>query len=147
MALGESRLERVDAPMRPQTLPTSFAILTCVLLVAPSVSAADFNDSDYHQEVWFEWDTAHLDVLILPPAMAYSPFRMQALVDNVEDWGAAIEDHGVSWLANNVELVAYAPGIHTTPPAGFEVDDVEIYIVLNAEPGAIGAAAQLDQCE
>lgn len=133
--------------MRPPILTTSATLLTCLLFVAPPVSAADFNDTNYHQEVWFEWDTAHLDILIVPPATAYSPFRMQALVDNVEDWGAAIEDHGVSWLANGVELVAYAPGIHTTPPAGFEVDDVDIYILLNVEPGAIGAAVQLDQCE
>lgn len=121
--------------------------LAAVLLAAPSTSAATFNDLDYHQEVWFEWDTAHLDILILPPAMAYSPFRMQALLDNVEDWSAAIQDEGVSWLAGGVELVAYAPGLMATPPAGFQADDVEIYIVLNVEPGAIGAAAQVESCD
>lgn len=133
--------------MLPRILTPTAAVLTVVLALAPPVSAADFNDSNYHQEVWFEWDTAHLDVLILPPQMAYSPFRMQALLDNVEDWQAAIDDHAVSWMAGDIDLVAYAPGIHTLPPAGFQVNDVDIFIVLDAEPGVIGVAAQFDQCE
>lgn len=120
--------------------------LAAVLLAAPSASAATFNDFDYHQESWFQWDTAHLDILILPPAMAYSPFRMQALLDNVEDWSAAIQTEAASWLGA-VELVAYAPGLMATPPAGFQADDVEVYIVLNAEPGVIGAAAQFETCD
>jgi hypothetical protein len=140
-----SRRLGTEVPTSRRALVRSLA-LASLLLFAPAASAADFNDSDFHQEVWFEWDAAHLDVLILPPQVAYAPFRQQVLLDNVQNWADAIAGHGVSWLAGGVDLVAYAPGLQAAPPAGFELNDPDIIVALNVEPGAVGAAILTDWC-
>lgn len=142
--LASGRQAAVVVLLRPALASLALA---SILLFAPAAGAASFVDTDYHQEIILQWDAAHLEILIPPPAMAYSPFRQQVLLDNVEDWAAAIADHGVSWLASGVDLVAYAPGLQAAPPAGFELGDPDIIMLLDTEPGGMGLAAITDWCE
>lgn len=126
--------------------PTFACMLASALLLAAVPAGAFFSDSDYHEVVLFEWDTAHLDVLVLPPVAPYAVWRLDAIHESIDAWAAGIADTSISpaWLANGVEIVRYTPGVDLVPPAGFELDDPEIIVTLSTEPGAIGIGVPWD---
>lgn len=83
----------------------------------------DVPGSVYRQEVWFNWDSTTLDVLILG---VEDPVVGAAIQEAIQAWRDGVADIAEPWLAENLTLRVYWPGTGGAPPSGFEPD---IYFV------------------
>lgn len=101
--------------------------LTLALWLAPTGTAATFNDNDYHEYILYNVDTPTIDVLIVPSASPYALRDNTILRQGVDAWDAGIDDLGPNWLANGMEIRTYVLG-EDVPPAEALLDP-EIIIV------------------
>lgn len=88
----------------------------------------------YTQPVWFEWDRAHLNIVIVPPnhGQLYNGFGplgnggvdeltldnsyLDAIEDSVEAWRDAVTAYGEPWLKNGLVLNHYVLGRDAISP-------------------------------
>ncbi|HVL86970.1 MAG TPA: matrixin family metalloprotease [Candidatus Thermoplasmatota archaeon] len=91
-------------------------------LGAPGAQA----DHVYELPVWFTWDTAKLDVLVLGTV---DPLFGNAILDALQSWKRGIAQLAPPWLQSELEIRALIPGIWGGPDPGFEAHDVEIFVV------------------
>lgn len=109
--------------------------LILLALAAPSSNAAvcstsngcDFWDSQYHEFILFDWDTAALDVLIVPPASPYALRDIATIEKSVDAWEAGIQTEGASWLTSGLTIDRHTLG--SGVPATDMLTDPEIIIV------------------
>ncbi|HLE97651.1 MAG TPA: hypothetical protein VI997_09810 [Candidatus Thermoplasmatota archaeon] len=96
----------------------------------------NFNDGRYHEIGLFAWDTASLDVLIVPPASAGAALdpvsvdplgRLAAVEQSVAAWKSGIDALGAAWLTDGLTIDVYTVGFDTIPAAALA--DPEIVIV------------------
>ena len=125
------------------------AALQLFAVQAP-VSAATL----YHQPVWFEWDQAALDVLIIPPEHGQvfngngplaggdvnelSPYEnsyLRATEQSIKDWDRAVEEYGADWLKTGLVTNVYVVGRDEVPEAA--LDDPEIIVASDQHKGVI----------
>src|SRR5689334_23638886 len=105
--------------------PAALVATVAALLMAPSALAADFNDTNFHEVILFEWDTAHLDVLIVPPVSPAAVWRLGAIEQAIDAWETGLDSDSD---LDGVDIVRYTLGSAALPPAGFEMDDPDIIV-------------------
>lgn len=108
----------------------------------------------YHQPVWFEWDEAVLDVLIVPPEHGqivnengplggegvneltpYENSYLRATEQSIKDWDRAVETYGADWLKAGLVTNVYVLGRDEVPEAA--LDDPEIIVASDQHKGVI----------
>lgn len=117
-----------------------------------------------YQPVWFHWDRASLDVLILPPGhgqlvngegiLAGGDLReltphansyVDAIERSVKDWSRGVQSFGPSWLRSGLQIQAYVVGRDSIPSASLL--NPEIVIVTDETKGPLlGAAVATRPC-
>jgi hypothetical protein len=118
------------------------------MLIAPAARA----DSNYRQPVWFQWNRATLETIIIPPNHGqlsngngalngtdvnelnpYESSYMRAIEDSIADWHDGVDRFGPTWLKNGFSNPVYVLGRDTIPPAVLQGADI---IVLTDESKA-----------
>jgi hypothetical protein len=92
-----------------------------------SSSGCEFWDNDYHEYILHAWDTAQLNVLIVPPATPNGAVSLDAIEKSIDAWETAIQAEADPWLANEFEIERYTLGRDTVPPE--VLADWEILVV------------------
>ncbi len=92
------------------------ALLVTVLALPPAAAA-----HEYVQPVWFTWNTAQLDVLVLGPSL--NPVHQA-----IAAWDTGIDQLAPAWLANAFQLRVYYPAANPVPPVGYQPADLEIVV-------------------
>lgn len=120
----------------------ALAVVSTALLAAGAGPAqATHGDGTYEQPVWFEWSTATLDVLVIPPHHGqlingngllggFGIFELtpctnsylDAIKDGIGAWDRAVEKFGPDWLHDGLTLNVFVAGCgpHPTTTA-FEI--------------------------
>lgn len=125
------------------------AALTMLALPLPA-SAATL----YQQPVWFEWEQAVLDVLIVPPEHGqifngngalggegpneltpYENSYLRATEQSIKDWDRAVTTFGAPWLQTGLVTNVYVVGRDTIPESAR--DDPEIIVASDQNKGFI----------
>lgn len=104
----------------------TLSLLAAALVAVAWPVAADFTDNDYHEYILNDWDTAQLDVFVIPPA-APSTARLAAVETSIAAWEAGIAELGASWLTSALALDAYVVHRDVAPAAA--IRDPEILVV------------------
>lgn len=118
--------------MRGRGLLATAAMLALAIFTAGPASAA----TDYVQPVWFTWEKAVLDVLIIPPGHGQivnghgvlgggdlnelSPYEnsyIRAAEQAASDWDLAVATFGAAWLKTGLVTNVYVVGRDTIPTA------------------------------
>lgn len=99
-------------------------MLATVLMVAGAPLAAAGHQ--YEQPVYFNWETMELDIQVLG---VDDPVVLDAIEDAIDAWKTGLDDLDPDGLGEDLVIRDYVPGSDTTPPPGYEPDDVEIYFV------------------
>ena len=118
--------------------------------VSPAAAAT------YSQPVWFTWNKAVLDVLILPPGHGqivngngalggsgggvneltpYESSYMRAVEQSAADWDRAISTFGASWLQNGLVTNVYVVGRDSIPTSA--LTNPEIVVTSDEAKGPI----------
>lgn len=102
------------------------ATLAAVLLL-PAGVAQNFDDGQYHQLILNDWDTAEIDVLVLPPVAADAFDRLEAVEKSIHAWSSGIQELGEPWLASGLVINSYTVGQDVIPTSALQ--DPEIVVV------------------
>lgn len=120
--------------MERTPLLASLAILTALVAVpvgsgavCTSSSGCEFWDNNHHEYILYEVDTSSIDVLILPPATPFATTDVDVLRQSIVAWDDGIDALGPAWLANGVDIRAYAVGFDGVPLSALQ--DPEILVV------------------
>lgn len=136
------------------------AVLTLGIIAAATPASA----ASYSQPVWFTWNKAVLDVLILPPGHGqivngngwlngfdvnelnpYENSYLRAIEQGIADWDHAINTYGASWLQNGLVTNAYVVGRDSIPTSALL--NPEIVIATDETKGVIlGMAVSSRPC-
>lgn len=129
--LGACSTDQVD-----NTWPASYYAL--------GKPATMFSDDCYHQFLVNEPDTATVDVLILPVAGPVGLRDTGLLRQSVNMWAEGIHDGALAtgrpWLANGLQIRAYAVGIDVVPEAALQDPEVIIVSADTVTDGVTGYA-------
>ncbi len=90
-------------------------------------NGCEFWDNDYHEYILNDWDTAELDVLIIPPASPYALRDISTIEKSVQAWDDGIQQLGASWLTDNLQIRQYTVGYDPIPWEA--LNDPEIVII------------------
>ncbi|HEV3473967.1 MAG TPA: hypothetical protein VG602_01180 [Actinomycetota bacterium] len=126
--------------------------LTSLALLGPQTPASA--TTSYDQPVNFQWESAVLDVLIVPPEHGqiyndngplggegvneldpYQNSYLRAVERSVADWDRAVETFGPSWLQAGLVTNVYVLGRDNTPQSA--LTDPEIIITTDQNKGFI----------
>lgn len=131
-----------------------------LLTFAWPAGGAGAPDATLRQPIWFQWRTASLDVLILPPGHGQvfndhgvlngldpqelhptANSYLRAVEDSVRDWNAAIGAFGAAWLKAGLTVNVYVVGRDAVPAAALL--DPEIVVLADEHKGFILGMAAL----
>lgn len=123
--------------MRRSLAAVPLALLTALALV-PSADAAicasssgcEFWDTDYHELILYEVDTAEIDVLVIPPASATTLWDVDAVQQGIAAWDAGIDALAPAWLADGLTINSYVLGLDVPPQSALA--DPEIIVASGA---------------
>lgn len=107
-------------------LTRPLVFLTLLLLVAPFAAPPAAASDEYELPVWFNWPRTDLDVLVQG---VDDPLIAKSIRDAIEAWEVGIAELAPSWLANSFELRVYFPALDPEPPAGFQINNINIHVV------------------
>lgn len=86
-----------------------------------------FWDDNYHEYMLSSWDTANLDVIVVPPASAFAVSELSAMLRSINEWENAIQAMSPTWLRSNLQINTYVVGIDNIPKPVLK--DPEIVVV------------------
>lgn len=133
-------------------------------LIATSAAAASSGEEAlYKQPVWFQWDRAELDILIVPPnhGQIYNEegplgggdpaeatptnSYLEAMEASIEAYRQGVRRFGPRWLSKGLELRSYVLGRDQIPQEALE--EPEIVVVTDETKGPVlGIAINLRPC-
>lgn len=123
-------------------VPTSSAA------VCASAAGCEFWDNDHHEYILYSVDKTTVDVLILPPASPFTTTDIEVLEQSIQAWSDGIEALAPAWLADGLQINAYALPFEVPPTQALQDPDI---IVVTAEYNpfllfGIGQQAPLGLC-
>lgn len=89
-----------------------------------------FADGKFHEIGLFSWDTATLDVLVVPPAASDPVARTAAIRASLAAWEAGIAELGAPWLVQGLDIRVYTLGVDVPPASALADPEV---VILSAE--------------
>ena len=120
-------------------------------------------DGTYELPVWFRWEQAVLDVLVIPPnhgqvangngalnggdPSELTPFNsyLRAVEDSIADWDEAVTRFAPSWLTTGLTTNVYVVGRDQAPPSA--IQNPEIVIVSDEwKANILGVAVSTRPC-
>ncbi|HWC13486.1 MAG TPA: hypothetical protein VG929_02685 [Actinomycetota bacterium] len=138
-------------------------VAAVVVIAAVPAAHASHADNAYDLPLWFRWDRAVLDVLIVPPnhGQIYNgngvlnggdpdeltPFNsyLAAIEDSIADWDKAVEMFGAEWLRTNLQTNVYVVGRDAIPAQA--LTQPEIIVTTDETKGHIlGVAISTRPC-
>lgn len=149
--------------MRASGASRTLRLLVTVFLVLTAFSGAGLAakpppkpaPTTYAIDVWFQWETAVLDVIVVPPehgqilngngvldggqASEIGPCTnsyLDAVLDSIAEWNSAIATFGSSWLKAALTVNVYVLGCGPAPPAS-ALQDPEIVIFSDPDKTVI----------
>lgn len=134
----------------PRRLVLALLAAVTVSMLAPPASGG----RSFVQPLSKVWDTASIDVLLVPPGIgqvyngngplngsdlreldAYENSYMRAMEDSIADWRRAVGAWGPRWLAKGLKLKVYVLGRQEPPSSA--LTDPEIVVQADAHKGPI----------
>lgn len=120
-----------------------------VLLLAasylwPMAARGSHADGTYELPVWFRWEKADLDVIVIPPNHGQvangngalnggdpdelTPFNsyLRAIEDSIADWDEAVTRFAPAWLAAGLTTSVYVAGRDPIPPSALQSPEIVI---------------------
>lgn len=146
---------------RSSPLLTAGLLLTVALAAAPAQADHGSPDAETHP-VWFEWHTAQLDILIVPPEHGqlansngvlngfdtdeldpYANSYLAAIEASIQGWRDAVDQFADSWLQSSFTLTHYVLGRDTIPVG----TDFEMVVATDqTKLTVLGIAFSTDPC-
>lgn len=143
-------------------LISAIAVIS-VLVTGPVAASSSSAAPPYQQPVWFQWERAELDILVVPPnhgqiyneegplggndpaELTPTNSYLKAMDASIEAYRDALVAFGPRWLAQGVELRSYVLGRDEVPQEALA--EPEIVVVTDETKGPIlGIAINLRPC-
>lgn len=140
------------------------ALVLALGALVPGAARAAHEDGIFEQPVWFEWSTATLDVLIVPPehgqvynnngalggldpaeANPLANSYLRAIERSVADWDRAVTEYGTSWLASGLITDVYVVGRDPIPEQAMRNPEVVI-VTDQSKASILGVAFNTRPC-
>lgn len=137
--------------------------LISVLVMGSAAAAPLDEEPPYEQPVWFQWERAELDILIVPPnhGQIYNDegplggegpaeatpanSYLRAMEHSIEDYRKAVARFGPRWLPKGLKLRSYVLGRDQVPQEALR--NPEIVVVTDETKGPVlGIAINLRPC-
>lgn len=132
--------------MRTRTRVLRLALLGGMLAMGLFIAGMPASAATtYVQPVWFKWQKATLDVLIVPPEHGqiynnggvlggqgtneltpYQNSYLRAVEESAGDWKQAINTYGASWLSSGLVINNYVVGRDTIPQAALTNPEIVV---------------------
>lgn len=147
------------SPIQPTSRTRAPLVVLAVCVLAP-LAGATHGDGSYDQPVYIPWDTAVLDVLVVPPTHGvlvrdppadsasrldpaeldpYANTYLAAVLASIADWDAGVAEFGPAWLRDGLALRVYVVGRDEVPEAALR--DPEVVVTTAEEAGVWAGAA------
>ncbi len=142
-------------------------LLAVVVLFAVTAGLARAAPTDgvppYEQPIWFQWDRAELDILVVPPnhgqiyneegplggsgpgELTPTNSYLKAMEQSIDAYRQALRHFGPRWLSNGLKLRSYVLGRDEIPQAALA--EPEIVVVTDETKGPVlGIAINVRPC-
>ena len=133
------------------------------LVASSAVAAPSGQAPPYEQPIWFQWDRAELDILIVPPnhgqlynengplggegpaEVTPTNSYLKAIEASIDGYRQGLAHFGPRWLSEGVKLRSYVLGRDQVPQEA--LDEPEIVVVTDeTKASVLGIAINLRPC-
>lgn len=151
------------AAMRVVALSIMATSIVSVLVAGPIGASGVRGSPPYEQPIWFQWDRAELDVLVVPPnhgqlVNEHGPLAggdpaeltptnsyLRAMKRSIASYRTAIERFGPRWLRTGLKMKVYVLGQDTIPEEA--LSEPEILVVTDeSKSSTLGVAFNVRPC-
>jgi hypothetical protein len=144
-------------------LRISTVVMMSLFMMGSAVAAPVQGEPPYEQPIWFQWERAELDILIVPPnhgqiyneggplggqgpgELTPTNSYLKAIDASIEAYRQAAAEFGPRWLKKGLELRSYVLGRDQVPQEALEEPEI-VVVTDESKASVLGIAINLRPC-